>query len=71
VVLHQQVRTPGGTSVDSQTEPQRLKPNEEREIVLPPYRFPAVTGAYYFDVSAWIGQQQVSRLALPRKVDLK
>ena len=71
VVLHQQVRAPGGVAIDTRTEPQRLQPNEDREIVLPAYRFPTKAGDYYFDVSAWIGGQQVSRLPLPRKVELK
>jgi general secretion pathway protein D len=71
VVLHQQVRAPGGVASDSKTEPQRLGANEEREVILPPYRFPTASGDYFFDVSAWIGQQQVSRLPLPRKVVLK
>ena len=71
VVLRQQVRAPGGSAADSKTEPQRLQPNEEREVILPPYRFPTAPGDYFFDVSAWIGEQQVSRLPLPRKVVLK
>jgi general secretion pathway protein D len=71
VVLHQQVRAPGGLAADSRTEPQRLQPNEEREVVLPPYRFPTRSGDYYFDVSAWIGEQQVGRLPLPRRVEVK
>lgn len=71
VVLRQQVRAPGGVAIDTHTEPQRLQPNEDREILLPAYRFPTKSGDYYFDVSAWIGDQQVSRLPLPRKVELK
>lgn len=71
VVLQQQVRDPAGAAQDTRSEPQRFKPNEAREVVLPPYRFPAKSGDYYFDVSAWIGEQQVGRLALPRKVHLK
>jgi general secretion pathway protein D len=71
VVLRQQVRAPGGVAIDTHTEPQRLQPNEDREIILPAYRFPTKSGDYYFDVSAWIGDQQVSRLPLPRKVELK
>lgn len=71
VVLHQQVREPNGQARDTRSEPQRLLPNEAREVVLPPYRFPARPGDYYFDVSAWVGQQQVGRLPLPRKVQLK
>ncbi|MBT9581923.1 type II secretion system secretin GspD [bacterium] len=71
IILRQQVRAPGGVAADTQTEPQRLAANEEREVVLPPYRFPTASGDYFFDVSAWIGSQQVSRLPLPRKVVLK
>lgn len=71
VVLRQQVRAPGTAPADTFTEPQRLQPNEDREVILPPYRFPTKSGDYYFDVSAWIGDQQVARLPLPRKLELK
>jgi general secretion pathway protein D len=71
VVLRQQVRSPEGQATEARSEPQRLKPGEEREVVLPPYRFPSKGGDYLFDVSAWVGEQQVSRLPLPRKVHLE
>lgn len=71
VVLHQLVRSPEGLATEATSEPQRLSAGEEREVVLPAYRFPSKSGDYYFDVSAWVGQQQVSRLALPRKVRLE
>ena len=71
VVLQQQVTNPAGEVQSLRSSPQRLQPGEEREVVLPAYRFPARQGSYTFDVSAWVGDQQVSRLSLPRKVQLK
>ena len=71
VVLHQAVKAPGGNSQESQSEPQRLGPNEEREVILPAYRFPNRSGQYFFDVSAWVGGRPIGRLALPHKVEVK
>lgn len=68
LVLLQQVKGPSGSESEARTEPQRLQPNEEREVLLPAYRFPSHAGEYVFDVTAWVGQQQIARLALPRKV---
>jgi hypothetical protein len=70
VVLRQQVMSPEGISTNAQSEPQRLQPGEEREVVLPAYRFPPKGGDYTFDVSAWVGERQVSRLPVPRKIHL-
>lgn len=71
VVLQQLITNPLGEVQSLRSSPQRLQPGEEREVVMPAYRFPARLGNYTFDVSAWVGDQQVGRLPLPRKVLLK
>ncbi len=71
VTLRQAVKSPGGSSQETQSEPQRLGPHEEREVILPAYRFPNHLGEYLFDVSAWVGGRLIGRLPLPHKVEVK
>lgn len=68
VTLRQQVRSPEGIATETYSSPQRLAPGEERDITLPAYRFTNKAGEYVFDVSAWVGEQQISRLPVPRRV---
>lgn len=70
-VLVSQVRQPNGEVKQFSSAPLRLKAGEQREVALPPYRFPDATGGYDFDVRAVVGEETIARLPLSSHVEVK
>jgi hypothetical protein len=71
VVLVGQVHQPNGEVKQFSSEPLRLSPGEQRDVTLPPYRFPDLKGGFDFDVSAMVGDDVVARLPLSSRLEIK
>lgn len=71
LVLVGTVKAPNGRRTTLRTGALRLAPRESREVVLPPYQFPSMTGTFEFDLAAFVGDDLIARLPLPTTVEVK
>jgi len=71
LVLVGTVKAPNGRRTTLRTGALRLAPRESREVVLPPYQFPSMTGIFEFDLAAFVGDDLIARLPLPTTVEVK
>ncbi len=63
--------TPDGRSVKLEEASVPLPAGETADISLPALRFPEQPGTYEFDVRAYIGDEMVARLPVPRQLRLE
>ena len=61
VELHMLVTLPDKTVEDIVLPNLRLAPGESREVALTPYPFPSLSGAYHFEVHAYVGGKEVGQ----------
>ncbi|MEW6280972.1 MAG: type II secretion system secretin GspD [Candidatus Eremiobacterota bacterium] len=71
VVLVGSLTDPEGRRTRVSEERLKLDSGEEANVSLPALRFPDREGIYEFDVSAYIGEELVARLPVPRRLKLE
>lgn len=68
VVLRSVIRHPDGHLERMVSSPVQIDSGQTREIALPPYDFPAVSGDYEWDLEAVVNDQVVARIPVPKKI---
>ncbi|GMU54169.1 MAG: type II secretion system protein GspD [Candidatus Xenobia bacterium] len=63
--------TPDGRQVRLEEQKLELPSGQEADISLPAVRFPEKAGVYEFDVRAYVGDELVARLPVPRQLRLE
>jgi general secretion pathway protein D len=68
VVLRSVIRHPDGHLVRTISGPIQIDSGQTREINLPPYDFPPVSGDYEWDLEAVVNDEVVGRIPVPKKI---